>query len=83
MWRVGILLLCLVGCSDWNRPTGPTTTVEGNTGPVTIIVPTGSANSGGIGPCGATVNGGSAPACPTKITTTTNPPPAAAAEARR
>lgn len=64
-WGWLCLILFTVGCSGWDRPTGPTTTVNGNGN--TVIVPTGSNNAGGTGTCSAAV--AATPGCP--VTTQT------------
>lgn len=55
MWRRLMLagvVAALIGCGD-SDPTGTEINIEGNTGPVTVIVPTGNNSAGSTAPCGA------------------------------
>ncbi len=47
-----VLALLLVAC-DTSDPIGPQIRVTGNSGPVTVVVPTGSGSAGSTAPCGA------------------------------
>jgi hypothetical protein len=67
LWIVTLILLASCGSSD---PTGPQVKVEGNTAPVTVIVPSGDNSAGGTAPCAATTVSNTSNSCP--ITTTTN-----------
>lgn len=61
---LALVIVMLGGCTSGD-PTGPTVDITGNSGPVTVIIPTGSSSAAGTAPCAATTTANVTSTCPT------------------